>query len=300
MAGLKTAGRVAALAAALPLSGCAAAFSGYDLAPNGLPAADDALRQGLAFEAEDVYTSALEGERELPQDDLLRLLYVGTAGHYAGHFGESSQLLDVASYLAEDRVTISVSQQALSMVTSDRALDYVPSRTERLMVHYLSALNFMEAGNADGAAVEARRIEALLDRLGEAGDGEKVSADARFLHLFTASVFEAAGDYSAADVSFRRSGFAGDDGPSASAGDVPADSTGEVVVLVERAFVPHRVEQSVVILVPSWEDEALTDGDAGEKAAAAAEAAARVLVTAAAVYGDRSVYYRDYGWRRDI
>ena len=33
MLGLKTAGRVAVLAAALPLSGCAAMLGGYDLAP---------------------------------------------------------------------------------------------------------------------------------------------------------------------------------------------------------------------------------------------------------------------------
>jgi hypothetical protein len=299
MAGLKTAGGVAVLAAALLLSGCAAAFSGYEVAPNGLPTDEDALRRELAFEAEDAYTSVLDGERELPQDDLLRLLYAGMAGHYAGKYQESSQLLDVASYLAEDRVTTSVSQQLLSMVTSDRALSYVPSRTERLMLHYISALNFIDAGDPDGAAVEARRIEALLDRLGEAGDGKDVSADARFLHLFTASVFEAAGDYGAADVSLRRSGLRSDDGDGIAAA-APNDSVGEVVVLVERSFVPHRVEQSVAIVLPPWQVAALSDGDGGEKVAAAAEAAARVLATAAVLYGDRSAYYRDYGWRRDI
>ena len=34
---LKSLGRVAVLAAALPLTGCAALFGGYDVAPNGLP-----------------------------------------------------------------------------------------------------------------------------------------------------------------------------------------------------------------------------------------------------------------------
>lgn len=302
MSGLMTAGRVAVLAAALPLSGCATMFGGYDLAPSGLPRQEDELRQALAWEAEAAYASVIEGQRELPEDDLLRLLYAGTAGRYAGHYAESSHLLDIASYLAEDRVTTSISQQLLSMVTSDRSLAYVPGRTERLMIHYTAALNFLEAGDPDGAAVEARRIEALLDRLGESGDGGTVSDDARFLHLLAASVFQAAGDQDAAEVSLRR---AAHPGGFADPGDIvdpdgagsPTDSAGDVIVLVERGFVPHRVEQSVVILLPPWQVKALTDGSAGERALAASEAAARILLTASYIYGDRSVYYRDHGWR---
>ena len=57
------------------------------------------------------------------------------------------------------------------------------------------------------------------------------------------------------------------------------DSTGEVVVLVERGFVPHRVEQSVVIVLPPAQVGLLTDGSAGEKAAAAVEAAALAFKT---------------------
>jgi hypothetical protein len=75
---------------------------------------------------------------------------------------------------------------------------------------------------------------------------------------------------------------------------------GEVVVLVERGFVPHRVEQSVVVALPPFQMKALTSGDAGEKAAAATAATAQILLTAASAYGDQGWYYTDHGYRRTM
>lgn len=299
----KQAVRVAVLAAALPLSGCAAMIGGYDLAPNGLPKSEDALRRALAFEAEKCYAEVIEGKRPLPDDDLLRLLYAGTAGYYAGTWDESAHLLDLASYLAEDRVTLRVSQQALSMITSDRALDYTPGRTERLMIPWVAAMTYLEAGDYDGAAVEARRIEALLDRMDEGVPPDSLPDQSRFLHYFAGTVFEAARDWSAADVAYRRAGpLAEELGTGLDEDGRPvADSLGDVVVLVERGFVPHRVEQSVVVVLPPAQVEMLTEGDAGEKALAAASAAARILLTAAHVYGERSGYYdRDRGYHAPL
>ena len=301
------------LAAALSLSGCASMFGGYDLAPNGLPQAEADLRRELARTPESTYEDVVEGERELPDDDLLRLLYAGAAGRYAGQYRESAQLLDVAGYVAEDRVTESVSRQALSFITSDRALPYTPSRTERLMIPYMSAMAFLGAGDIGGAVVEARRIEALLDRYDEgAGPGERPPSS-RFLHLLAATIFDAAGESNAATVAYRRAGLetrsAGGTGEDSLRGDVAPggaarvagpDSLGEVVVVVERGFVPHRVEQTVVVALPSVHVARLTDGSAAEKAAAAAAAAGQILLHAAAQYGDRGLYYTDRGYRRTL
>lgn len=293
---------VAVLAAALPLSGCAATFGGYDVAPNGLPREEDALRRALAYEAERAYREVIEGERPLPDDDLLRLLYAGTAGYYAGTFMESARWLDVASYIAEDRVTRSLSRDALAFITSDRTLAYTPPRTERLMIPYLSAVMYLKAGDVDAAAVEARRIEALLDRLDDGTPSDQLPEESRFLHYFAGTVFEAARDWNAADVAYRRSGElaerlgTGLDRERGAAGD----SLGDVVVLVERGFVPHRVEQSVVVVLPPAQVALLTEGSAAEKALAAAEAAARILLTASYIYGDRHGYYDDRSYHGPI
>jgi hypothetical protein len=61
--------------------------------------------------------------------------------------------------------------------------------------------------------------------------------------------------------------------------------------------VPHRVEQSVVVVLPAWQVSELADGDAATKATAAAEAAARILVAASS--GGRSGYYHDPRWRSE-
>jgi hypothetical protein len=309
MPGLKTVGRVAALAAALPLLGCAAMVGGYDVAPNGLTRDEDAFRRTLAFEAPKAYNSIINGDGTLPEDDLLRLLYAGIAGRYAGAHGESSRLLDVASYLSEDRVSTSLSREALSLLSSDRALAYVPGRTERLMIPYMAALNYLDRRDYQGAAVEARRIEALLDQLHGGTPYEERPAANRFLHLFTAAVFEAAGDWNAADVALRRAGrsqgagetpWAGNDaGPSGPDGAV-WEGHGDVIVLVERGFVPHRVEQSVIVVLPPEQAKMLKDGSVGEKALAAVEAASRILITASHYYGDRSSLYHDPGYRSPI
>ncbi|HUG41721.1 MAG TPA: hypothetical protein VMM12_14625 [Longimicrobiales bacterium] len=283
----KAVARVAVIAAALSLSGCAATFGGYDVAPNGLPREEDALRRALAFEAARTYEEVLEGKRPLPDDDLLRLLYAGTAGYYAGTWAESARLLDLASWVAEDRVTFSVSRQALSLVTSDRSLAYTPPRTERLMIPYVAAMMYLKASDADGAAVEARRIEALLDQLDEGKSREDMPEESRFLHYFAGTVFEAAGDWSAADVAYRRSGGLAESPGMGVDLDPAGDSLGDVIVLVERGFVPHRVEQSVVIVLPPAQVAMLTEGSAGEKALAAAEAAARILLAASHAYDDR-------------
>jgi uncharacterized protein len=299
----RTVGRLRAvllLAVAVPLAGCAAMLGGYDLAPNGLTRDDDALRRALAFEAPRAYEAMLNGKGAVPEDPLLRLLFAGMAGRHGGSPVESSRLLDVASYLAEDRVTLSLSREALSLVTSDRSLAYVPTTTERLMIPYVAALNFLEAGKLDAAAVEARRIEALLDQTLDGIAPADRPRDAAFLHHFAAAIFEAAGDYNSADVSYRRAGRIDESLGRSSRTDGGGSDMAEVVVLVERGFAPHRVEQSVVIVLPPTQAAMLTDGSAADRAVAAAEAAARVLLTASLHFGDRSGFYRDPGYRSGL
>jgi uncharacterized protein len=287
------------LAAAALVASCAPFLSSYDLAPNGLARDEDAIRRTLAFEAPKVYGSLISGNGAAPEDPLLRLMYAGIAGRYAGERDASSRLLDVASYLAEDRVTISLSREALSLMTSDRSLAYVPGSTERLMIPYPSALNYLETGDLQGAAVEARRIEALLDQYLDGVAPDERPRDAGFLHHFAGAVFEAAGEWDAAEVAYRRAGRIAESLGAPPRGSGGADG-GEIVVLIERGFVPHRVEQSVVMVIPSAKLDRLTEGSMAERALAATAAATYLLVAASARYGDRSGLYHDHGFRTAV
>ncbi len=281
------------LAGAASLSGCAAAFANQDLAPNGLPKPEESLRRMLvAGNAAGAFKKVTGKDAVVPDDDLLRLLFAGALGHYAGQYDQSSELLDVAAAVTDDRVTRSISHEALSFLTNDRVLPYTPSRTERLMLHYYAALDYLDMGEPDEAAVEARRIAALLDRWdGDAAPDATPEAH-RFFRYFSGVLFQAAGESNDAAVAFRHApGWA-------DTLNAPPPDSGDVLVLVERGFVAHRVEQSVMIVLPDRQLERLTSGPLPQQMAEAGIVATYVLAIANAA-GYRT-YYHDGAYMRPV
>lgn len=265
----------------LASTGCIGIFSSSDVAPSGLSRYDDGLRRLLASGR---YGSALArvapGQSDAPGDELLRSLYEGLIAHYGAQFDASNVALQRASELAEERYTKSLSREALSLLSSDRILAYEPSRTERLFVHYYGALNYLERGDAEEAAVEARRLTYLL-QLYDDREGTSAEMPVRaFLHYFAGLVYEAVGESNDAGVAYRRARQLA--GPSAfPEPTVLPDTLGEVVVLLEQGFVAHRVEQAVEILLWPEEVEVLTDGEADVRLAAASCLTGRVVANAA-------------------
>lgn len=266
---------ILAVLAAFAGAGCAGVFSRYDIAPNGLPRSEDRLRQDLAFGRADSALARLTAEKGgAPEDDLLRALYAGILAHYAGAYDSSSAALQRAADLAEDRYTKRVSRAALSLITSDNVLPYEPGWTERLLIHFYGALNYLGQGDREGAAVEARRLALLLEREAERKRDDRTTPLLATLRYFSGVVFEAAGERNDADVAYRNAFHLLGRGNSVPA---PPDSLGTVVVVVEQGFVAHRVEQSIVASLHPVEVAWLTGGDSEERAVAAAEVAARIV-----------------------
>jgi hypothetical protein len=239
--------------------------------PAGLPLAEQALRTALvAGSWDDAVTRATDPRRGAPSDDLLRALYTGTTAYYAGRWRESAAAFERAATLADERVTWRVSRGALALASNDRVLPYVPGENERLLAHQYAMLAYVQAGDPTGAAVEARRIGALLERAAQTTDpGER--ATHAVLRYLSGVAFEAAGEREDAEVAYRNARALGaplgapDTTAPASAlsgrprGGRRAAPTGEVVVLVERGFVAHRVATRLQVRVPRADDE----GDAG-------------------------------------
>lgn len=273
---------LAAAALALLLPGCTAlrgvAWTREDVAASGQGMDDYRLREAIAGGRFDTAIArATRKERGAPQDRLLRSLYAGTVAYYAGRWDESAQALRRAAEMAEDRYTKSLSKGAAALVSNDRVLPYAPGRTERLLVHYYGMLGRARAGDTLGAAVEARRLGALLERYREGRlDGEKPAHAA--LHYAAGVVFEMAGERNDADVAYRNAAALSGDSLFASAAEpaaprpapaptrlaaaskrggaraaaplappAPPAATGEVVVLLEHGWVAHRVEDALVV-----------------------------------------------------
>ena len=135
--------------------------------------------------------------------DIPHQFELGLTAHYANLFPESSKAFEVAEMIAEDRFTKSISKEALSLVTTDKLRPYTGTRYERLLGHYYSALNYIYKGNLDGALVECRRATNLIQYF-KGEEKEYNFFGTGFLAHFCGMVFEAAGEWNDALISYRQ------------------------------------------------------------------------------------------------
>jgi hypothetical protein len=223
----------------------------------------------------------VDPERPGGGDALLSALEGGAAALSGGDPARAAELLDRAYWMDEDRQTRSISAGASALVTSDLALPYRPSATERALLHYYGARAWIALGRADEAAVEARRLSALLASMADNEDAFAPEMMAT-LHDVAAAVYAMAGDWNDAAVAARlRDQYRG-----AEAAPL-CDSCGEVVVFAERGRVTHRVARSLTV--------AVADGDIAAVLAADDRDAG---LAAAALAVDRAMSPRYCGWSR--
>lgn len=257
--------------APMVLGGCAtlrSTFSGYATGDDGIARPQQRLRDALS---RGDFKSAL-GWRE--DDELLRRLDVGIASYYAAQFERSAAVLDSAALLADDRITASLSKDALALVTSDLARPYQPRRTERLFIPYYAMLAYVRLGQWEDAAVEARRLSSLLEQYAaDRDDSERALHGA--LHELAGAVFARAGEPGDAAVARRAArllvpAYASDSG----AGRRPAPDTadGDVLLVVERGYVAHRVTETLELDLGTEDGDPARDHDGGWHGASRAQA----------------------------
>jgi hypothetical protein len=277
----------ASLAAAAGCSRLRDSVRSFDVAPNGLLRTDSDLRQSLARGAFDVALRQAGSRKEsAPRDRLLRNLYGGLTAFYAGRFDASASALERAAEMADERYTRSLSKGALSLVSNDRVLPYLPGSTERLFVSYYAMLAYVRENELGEATVEARRLTHALQRF--ADDGVAVEPSTRvFMHYLAGTVFEAAGQRADADVAYRNAvSVAGDS--TLSALSVPSGE-GELVVVLEHGFVAHRVEQSLTFAMHADSMKVLAN-DQRQGVATSTAAAVVSALLGRATPGDSSLY----------
>ena len=244
--------RRVALAAALLLAGttpgCAtlrATMHGYDLGPDGIARPQHRLRQALV--AGD-FVRALAWRED---DALLERLIRATSAYYAGQYLRAGALLDTAALVSDDRITERLSRDALALVTNDIARPYRPRRTERLFIPYYGMLAYARAGCWEDAAVEARRLAALLAQFDSDRDDGERPLHAALSHL-AGAVLERAGREDEAAVAYRVAHLLLDQAPERVAR--PGRDEGELLVVLERGFVAHRVTERIDVYVGDDDD----------------------------------------------
>lgn len=242
------------LLTSVSVSGCASVFRGsmrtISVAPSGLPWGEELVRRSLAMGTyEQAMAQVTKGKGGAPDDDLLRALFRGQVAYYAGRWQESADAFAEADRLTEARYTKSVSRGVLSVFTNDHALKYVPPRTEQLFSRYYAMLGRVQSGDVDGAAVEARRLSALLE-----SSAHDVEASERATHAalrdVAGAVFEAAAEWNDASVAYRNAALL----RGATRAEVdslvisrPAGDSATLLLVVESGFAAHYVERTLAL-----------------------------------------------------
>ncbi len=243
------------LAVALALQGCASAGQSWRAGPAGI-AAEQQLRARLSSGQHGSALADLKDKKIAPADALLRQMYRGLIAMHAGQNELGTRALDRAWTIAYQRYTKRMSDAAQSMVTGDGALPYDPGNAELLLVPYYGGLNWLARNESAEAAVEARRMSALL------ASGSNSLPDARFqgvMRYIAGVMFEVAGERNDADVAYRNANLLLEN-------ELPGDTTppdaehGDVIVLIEDGFVA-RPEPAALSFWVSREEAGLLESD---------------------------------------
>ena len=109
-----------------------------------------------------------------------------------------------AEDLADRLWTESITRNALSLVTNDTVMAYAGEDFERVMIHLMSAIGYLQAGRTEDALVEARRLDTLLAVYNDKYDKKNVYKEDAFARYLSGILHEGEGDWDAAFIDYRR------------------------------------------------------------------------------------------------
>ncbi len=150
------------------------------------------------------YDKAIEELKPLSEkesdDQLLYLLNLGMVYHLAGKWDESIQTLLKADAIAEIKDYTSLSREAGSILLNDGVLQYRGDDYEKVLIHIYLSLNFLMKNDLDGALVEARRVNEILQRFRD--EAKRNYEQNSFAFYLSALVWEANKDWDDAYIAY--------------------------------------------------------------------------------------------------
>lgn len=164
---------------------------------------DQALASGnlpAAIAATQKSAKKLYGDR----NRFLYFMDLGLLFHYAEKYDSSVVYLNRAVDVLEELYAVSVSNQALSLVTNDNLVPYRGRPYEIVLCHQYLAFGYLALGKVDAALVEARRTQLRFEEWQRRNKGEKFTEDGMF-HYFASIAYEAARERDNALISLYKS-----------------------------------------------------------------------------------------------
>jgi hypothetical protein len=183
---------IAALAVVVVLPGCATYSAGFA-----------GVEKSAANRDLDGAVKSLDQLKLSGPDETLHHLNKGTLLRMQGKYAESNRHFDAAKNLMEKLNAISVTEQAASVTVNDTLKAYEGLPSEQLMVYAFEALNYLQEGSIDDAAVEARQFDVKQGLIAEKNKKAKYLSGA-FVRYLNSMVYEAAGEPDEARIEMQK------------------------------------------------------------------------------------------------
>lgn len=161
---------IAACAPLLFLTGCA---------NRGLVRYDKVVKRAAAQDYLDAvsYLRADKSSLYGGQSELLYNMDMGQLFHYAGRYDSSIVYFARAADIHDALFTRSVSNEAASLLVNDNARPYRGRPYEVVWLRVFQAFNYLAIGNPDGARVEMRQAQLLVDEFRRTADAGEYRDD---------------------------------------------------------------------------------------------------------------------------
>ena len=197
-------------------------------------------------------------------DEALHHLNKGTLLRLQANYADSNKHFDAAKDMSEKLNAVSVTEQLASVSVNDTLKAYEGLPSEQLMVYSFKALNYLQMGDIDAAAVEARQFDVKQGLIANKNSNAKYLSGA-FVRYLNGMVYEAAGERDSARIEMQKaadgykaqnSGFGV---PPSLLADLkrlkegkPASS--EVVFILENGLGPSLDEVTIRVPNPNPQD----------------------------------------------
>lgn len=138
------------------VAGCMSAGCGLNMQKNYEQIRPKLLAHN--YDDADKYVESVKDSFYSKDNRLLYYMDKGMVLHLAKKYPESNAAIEQAKTAAEELWTESVGKNAAAWVTTDNSLPYQGEDFEKVLIHFVAALNHMGAGSYSDARVEARQI----------------------------------------------------------------------------------------------------------------------------------------------
>ena len=126
----------------------------------------------------------------LPSDETLKYLNEGMLLRLQGRYTESNERFEKGKILMQKYQAISLTEQVASVALNDTYKAYEGLPSEQLVVYSMEALNYLQSGRTEDAAVEARQFNVKQGLLAQQNHNAEYLSGA-FVRYLNGMIFEA-------------------------------------------------------------------------------------------------------------